>query len=264
VPGVLDASLLVGYVWADEPRANATAIVTGTDRETITREASRIAQAYWNARADFGFGARPGSIDECIMWAQQAPEACVFISDSGDNPTAGGAGDVPLFLERLLAHNVQSGVVASIADMEAVAVCQSAGVGAEVDLSLGGKLDPRTSQPLSVHGRVLHISLSQNLEVVVQVGGVKAIVTQRRRPYHYIADLQRLGIEALEHKIVAIKIGYLEPDLKRAAPLALLALSPGAVDQAIERLPFQRIQRPIYPLDKAMPWQPHPIVFPVT
>ena len=264
VSGVLDASLLVGYVWADEPRASATAIVTGTDRETITREAARIAQRYWEARADFTFGSRAGSIDECITWALEAPETCVFISDSGDNPTAGGAGDVPLFLERLLAHNVESAVVASIADDAAVAICQAAGVGAKVDLSLGGKLDPRTSQPLPVHGRVLHIEPSQNTEIVVQIGAVKAIITQRRRPYHFIADFQRVGIEPLQHKIVVVKIGYLEPDLKRAAPLALLALSPGAVDQAIERLPFQRIQRPIYPLDKDMTWEPHPTVFPVS
>ncbi len=262
VSGVLDASLLVGYVWADEPRASATAIVTGTDREAITREATRIAQRYWDVRTEFDFGVRTGSIDECIEWALAAPESCAFISDSGDNPTAGGAGDTPVFLERLIAHHVESAVVASIADLEGVAICEAAGVGAEVELTLGGKLDPRTSQPLPVRGRVLNIVPSANTEVVLQVDGVKVIVTQRRRPYHFIADMQRLGVEPLEHKIVVVKIGYLEPDLKRAAPLALLALSPGAVDQAIERLPFQRIQRPIYPLDKEMIWQPQPIVFP--
>ena len=31
VPGILDASLWVGYVWADEPRSSATVVVTGTD-----------------------------------------------------------------------------------------------------------------------------------------------------------------------------------------------------------------------------------------
>ncbi len=261
LPEVWDASLLVGYVWADEPRASATTIVTGTERETITREAARIAQRYWDVRAQFDFGVRTGSIDECISWALEAPQSPVFISDSGDNPTAGGAGDTPVFLGRLLANKVESAVVASIADWEAVAICQQAGAGAEVDLSLGGKLDARTSPPLPVHGKIINITEGQNTEVVLQIGGIKVIITQRRRPYHFIADLQRLGIEPLEYKIVVVKIGYLEPDLKRAAPLALLALSPGAVDQAIERLPFQRIQRPIYPLDKDMTWQPHPVIF---
>jgi microcystin degradation protein MlrC len=31
---------------------------------------------------------------------------------------------------------------------------------------------------------------------------------------------------------------------------ALLALSPGAVNQDIENLPFKRIQRPMFPMDK--------------
>lgn len=261
IAGVLDASLLVGYVWADEPRASATAIVTGTDREAITREAARIAQRYWEARAQFDFGVRTGSVSECIEWALAAPESCVFISDSGDNPTAGGVGDTPVVLADLLAHKVESAVVASIADQQAVAICRAAGVNAEVELSLGGKLDPRTSPPLPVKGRVLHIEPSQNTEVVVQIDGVKAIITERRRPYHFIADIEKLGVDPLAHKIVVIKIGYLEPDLKRAAPTALLALSPGAVDQAIERIPFQRVQRPLFPLDREMTWQPEPVVF---
>ncbi len=260
IPGVLDASLLVGYVWADEPRASATVIVTGTDAETITHEAARIAQRYWDVRAEFDFGVRAGSIDECIEWALAAPESTVFISDSGDNPTAGGVGDTPLVLGRLLAHGVQSAVVASIADQAAVALCQTAGIGADVELSLGGKLDSLNSKPLLIHGRVLNVVPSQNTEIVVQVEGVKVIVTERRRPYHFIADLQRLGVEPLQHKIVVVKIGYLEPDLKRAAPLALLALSPGAVDQAIERIHYRRIQRPVYPLDKDMTWKPTPLV----
>lgn len=261
VPGVLDASLLVGYAWADEPRAAATAIVTGTDREAITREAARIAQRYWDARAQFDFGVPTGSIDECIEQALQRPEPTVFISDSGDNPTAGGPCDVPLFLERLLAHHVESAFLACIVDEAAVAECIAAGEGAELDLSLGGKLDPRTSAPLPVRARVLQITPSENTEVLLQIGGVKVIVVQRRRPYHFIADMQRTGADPMQHKIVVIKIGYLEPDLKRNAPYALLALSPGAVDQAIERLPFRRVQRPLFPLDRDMDWTPNPIVF---
>jgi len=32
----------------------------------------------------------------------------------------------------------------------------------------------------------------------------------------------------------------------------LLAITPGGVDQNIERLPYHRIQRPMFPLDKEM------------
>jgi microcystin degradation protein MlrC len=130
-----------------------------------------------------------------------------------------------------------------------------------VDLSLGGKLDPVNGKPLNVSGVVERIetfdwrSGLSNRQAVVRVGGVLVIVTERRTPFHYEADFQRLGIEPTEHQIVAVKIGYLVPDLKRMARTALLAFSPGAVDQFITRLPFKRIERPKYPLDPEMTWQ---------
>ncbi|MFN8473790.1 MAG: M81 family metallopeptidase [Anaerolineae bacterium] len=260
-PGVIDASILVGYAWADEPRAAATTIVTGTDRDTLVAEAARLARVYWEARREFDFGVRHGSIDDCITWALAAPAASVFISDSGDNPTAGGAGDVPLFLKALVDRGAESALVAGLADAPAVDACLGAGVGAEVDVALGGKLDPRTSEPVPVRARVLNIVESENTEVLLGIGGVKAIISRRRRPYHFIRDMQHVGAEPLAHKIVVVKIGYLEPDLKRNAPLNFLALSPGAVDQDLVRLPYQRIARPIFPLDSEMAWSPEPVVF---
>jgi microcystin degradation protein MlrC len=124
---------------------------------------------------------------------------------------------------------------------------------------LGGKLDPLHGRPLPVTGRVIHLKEQDEVGgavAVLQSGGVKVIITERRKPFHYIAEFEKLGINPLAHKIVVIKIGYLVPDLKRAAPKALLALSPGAVNQDIPNLPFQRIQRPMYPLDPDMVWLP--------
>ncbi len=255
--GILDASIFVGYVWADEPRASATVIVTGTDETVNKREAARLGQIYWEARHGFNFGVPTGSIDECIEMALATEEDCVFISDSGDNPTAGGVGDVPAFLERLLAHDVPSAVMASIVDATAVSECQAAGLNNTVTVSLGGKLDPVHGRPLTVTGRVIHFQEKDNVGgdiAVLQSGGVKVIITQRRKPFHFVAEFEKLGIDPLAHKMVVVKIGYLVPDLKRAAPKALLALSPGAVNQDIPSLTYQRIQRPMFPLDEDMEW----------
>jgi microcystin degradation protein MlrC len=232
-------------------------IVTGRDEAVNRREAARLGQLYWQARHQFNFGVPAGTIDECIEMALAAEETCVFISDSGDNPTAGGVGDVPTFLERLLAHDVPSAVVASIVDAPAVAYCHSVGVNNTITLSLGGKLDPVHGRPLTVTGHVIHLKEEDEVGgaiAVLQSGGVKVIISERRKPFHFIAEFEKLGVDPLAHKIVVIKIGYLVPDLKRAAPKALLALSPGAVNQDIPSLPFHRIQRPMFPLDPDMVW----------
>ena len=149
---VMDSSLLVGFTWADESRSHAAALAFGLDEDAVWQAARQLAQAYWDARHDFDFGMPTGSVDECIDIALRSATSPVFISDSGDNVTAGAAGDVPYVLEQLLAKSVSKVVYASLADAAAVEACFAAGAGAVVDLSLGGKLDPVHGKPLRVKG----------------------------------------------------------------------------------------------------------------
>ena len=267
VPGVLDASLWVGYVWADEPRSAATAVVTGTDEAAIRAEAEKIARRYWEARHAFDFVAPAGSADWCIARAAalaEAGERAIFISDSGDNPTAGGVGDVAYFLERLLAHasfasGERTAIYASIPDAAAVAACLAVGVGGEVTASLGGKLDTKHGRPVTVRGVVTSVLRDDAVGgdiAVIRSGGVSTIVTSRRKPYHYVRDMLALGLDPAAQDVTAVKIGYLVPDLRAAARHALLALTPGAVNQDITGLRYERVQRPIFPLDAQMVWEP--------
>jgi len=71
--------------------------------------------------------------------------------------TAGGAGDIPTFIQRLLARPTlaqgqRSVIYASIPDAVAAAACKAAGVGGEVSVALGGKLDPIHAAPLPLQG----------------------------------------------------------------------------------------------------------------
>jgi len=248
LPGVLDAAIWVGYAWADEPRCQAAIVVTGDDRSVIEAQAARLAQAYWDARHDFAFVAPTGSLGECVAQALASPARPFFISDSGDNPTAGGAGDVPYLLDRLLRRgSFRSAIYAAITDPAAVRACTS--VGSEVEVSLGGRLDPRYGQPLRVTGRVLALV---DDDAVLACGGVRVIVTSRRKPFHRIADFSRLGLDPTTADLVVVKIGYLEPELYAMRADWIMALTPGGVDQDIEHLPYKRIQRPMFPMDKDM------------
>jgi microcystin degradation protein MlrC len=67
-PGILDVSLLVGYVWADEPRATACAVVTGTAPAAQEKMAISLAQQYWDARK--GVSIRYG--DRHDQWVHRA------------------------------------------------------------------------------------------------------------------------------------------------------------------------------------------------
>ncbi len=262
---LLDASILIGYVWADEPRATGSVVAVGVDEARTRAAAADLAQKFWAVREQFQFGVTAGSVDECIQLARQVPAKPVVISDSGDNPTAGGAGDIPFVLERLLALGAEAALVAGIADEEAVHVCAQAGVGATIPLALGGKLDPIHGQPLRVNGTVLSLhtvpwpahaqpgtTTMPNRVAVVNVQGVDVVITERRTPFHRLADFTNLDLDPTQYQIVVVKMGYLVPEVDQLARRALLALSPGAVNQDIEHLPYKRIQRPMFPIDKTM------------
>ncbi len=270
LPGVWDASLWVGYAWADQTRSMASAVATGTDADAVRQVAEAIARRYWEARAEFRFIAPAGSARWCLDEAVQRGQKAVFLSDAGDNPTAGAAGDVPGTLKDLLEHpafckeGAADAIFASIPDPAAVAACFEAGAGASVSLALGGKLDPVHGKPLEVHGIVVHLrngDPTSGHQAVVQVGRVEIILTEKRTPFHRRNDFLALGLEPLERAVTIVKIGYLEPELKAMASHHLLVLSAGGVPPLLTEIQYRHLRRPVFPMDELFDWQPEARVF---
>lgn len=258
-PGIWDAALMVGYVWADEPRVTAAAIMTGTDRPAMEKAATALAQAYWDARESFVFGTKVGSIAECVDWAMASPTHPVVLADSGDNPTAGGAGDRADVLAALLAADAKNVIFAGIADRPATDAAYAAGTGATITVKIGATIDRAGSVPVEVRANVvflLETGDSPERQAVLEIAGVTLVMTARRRPFHDMADFTRLGLDPLAAGIVVVKSGYLAPEMASIANPSLMALSPGIVDQAVERLPRARTRRPTYPFDTEFSFTP--------
>lgn len=250
--GIWDASLMVGYVWADEPRATAAAVMTGTDRAAMEKAAIDLAQAYWDTRNDFVFGSKTGTIAECVDWALASTTQPVLLADSGDNPTAGGVGDRAEVLAALIEAKAEGVLVVGIADKPATEKAYAAGVGATIYMSIGATLFPGGSTPVVVDAKVMMLDPTANpadRQAVLRIGGIDLVVAARRRPYHDIANFTALGLDPKTAKIVVVKSGYLSPELAPLANPSLMALSPGVVDQFVERLPRLRYDHKIFPGD---------------
>ena len=256
--GVIDAAIWIGYAWADEPRCRAAVVVSGTDPEVIAARAGQLAGQWWRSRGEFDFSTRAMDADAAVAEALGSAKRPFFVSDSGDNPTAGGSGDVAFMLGRLLARpelasGEASAIWASVVDPAAVASCVEAGVGSVVDVEVGGFLGWGGSVRLS--GVVAAVRRGDPVGgdiAVVRCGGVSAVVTSRRKPYHFVSDFLELGLDPAGVDVTVVKIGYLVPDLFDAAAGWVLALTPGGVDQDIARLGHSGVERPMYPLDVAM------------
>ena len=256
--GIVDAAIWVGYAWADEPRCHASVVVTGGDEAATTAAAEELGRAFWAAREEFGFVGPPGTLDEGIAAGLASVGKPYLVSDSGDNPGAGGTGDVTWTLHQLLAKPELTGadapvtLCASVFDAEAIAELRNHQVGDRVSLEVGARVDCGPSGPVRIDG-VLHSLHEGDPDAggiaVIRVGGLHAIVTEHRKDFHGTSDFEAIGLDPGTAQIIVTKIGYLEPELYAVQRGWTLALTPGGVDQDLQRLGHRRIQRPMFPFD---------------
>jgi len=259
--GVIDAAIWIGYAWADEPRNHAVVMVTGDDKKAVSQGAEGLANRFWEVRNDFEFVAPTADLETSLSYALKSDKKPYIISDMGDNPTAGGAGDVTWTLHELLknkAFQKSSGpelIYASIPGPEMIEAALKAGINNPVSAKVGAQVDNRYAPPVLLNGIVVaihHGDVHAETEVVVRVGSINVIVTKKRKPYHREKDFTQLGLNPRQTDILVVKIGYLVPELYNMRGDWIMALTPGGVDQDLERLNYKRIKRPMFPLDQDM------------
>lgn len=259
--GIVDAAIWIGYAWADEPRNHAVVMVTGDDKEKVITTAEDLANSFWKVRSEFEFVAPTATLEESLNRAIASDKHPFIISDMGDNPTAGGAGDVTWTLNKILSRpeftsaNGPSLIYASIPGPEFVEKAIKLGVGKKIKAYAGAIIDSRYSPPVELSGTIeaiVHGDVHAETEIVVKVGSVFVIVTKKRKPYHHEIDFTKLGLNPREVDILVVKIGYLVPELYDMRKDWIMAQTPGGVDQDLERLNYKRIKRPMFPLDKNM------------
>ncbi len=256
--GIIDAGIWMGYPWADEPRNHAVIMAVGDVQQEVGRVAHQLAKHMWEVRNEFEFVAPTTTLDDALQKAINSDVRPFFISDTGDNPTAGGAGDVTWTLNQLLKYPAFQNeiaprvVYASIPGPHLIEKASQSKIGDSITGLVGALVDDRYAPPLELKGTLLAYKEGDahaEIEIVIRVGHIDVIVTKKRKPYHYIKDFSDLNIDIASTGIVMVKIGYLVPELYNAQKGWLMALTPGGVDQDLKRLDYKRISRPMHPID---------------
>ncbi|GAA1725469.1 M81 family metallopeptidase [Brachybacterium phenoliresistens] len=264
--GVTDVSIWIGFAWADQPRCKAAVLAFGDDADAVDAAALELATAVWQARHDFEFVAPTGTFEECLDRAVASTARPFWISDSGDNPGAGGADDTTYCLSRLLAREeIRAGEVSalmvSLVDPGSAGLATELGVGGRGDFTVGGRIDARDPGPVALRAEVTALDdapgTGRAAALRVLDGdtptGLTVVVTARRSQWASHEMFARLGMSMTGFDIVTVKMGYLEPDQYESAADWLLALTPGGVDQDLVRLGHARIDRPMIPFDAEIP-----------
>ena len=259
VDGILDASLMVGYVWADVSRATAAAVVSGYDQDAVQQEVEKLAQSYFDARADFAFGPITGTLEDMLSHAQSCGTSPVVLTDSGDNPGGGGVGDRACVLRHFDHNNVRNAIVIGIADAPATALCFQLGEGAETGIWIGATLDPARSKPWNGNVKVERLGKDNkrgNRLALLNCNGLRIVISDKRFTFHEPENVASLGLDLSKEELIVIKCGYISPAMAEIANPNLMALTDGAVNQDIEALENLNRPQPTYPFQKEFEYRP--------
>jgi microcystin degradation protein MlrC len=148
-PGVLSVSLGHGFPWGDVPEAGARLwVVTDNDPALARRLADELGREFWDLRE--AIGAATVGVDQALDDALALGAGPVVLADTADNPGGGAPGDSTFILRRLVDRQVANAVAGAFWDLGAVQICKDAGVGAELDLRVGGKCGPVSGMPVDL------------------------------------------------------------------------------------------------------------------
>jgi microcystin degradation protein MlrC len=269
---VLAATLFTVQPWLDiDEFGFASVVVTNHDPELAQRVATELAQSAWDERAAF-FETKLVPPADAIERALAVPSGPVVMAEVADGNGAGSPGDATAVIAALLEVGPPKTVLATMHDGEAARAAFDAGVGAEVDLMVGGKLDHIYNQPIRYTGVVefagpasfkfggggyTGLPMDMGLTAVVRHEGLHLVITSNScftiDPEIYRA----VGLDPLNAQIVIVKsAGQFRSGYSDIASEIILLDSPGMSSDRLETYDFTRVPRPLYPLDAATEFTP--------
>jgi microcystin degradation protein MlrC len=268
--GVLNVMIAGGFPFADVPQTGLGIVVT-TDGDQLQADelAGRLAALAWNRRHEFLVQA--ANIEEAVHHAMSAARGPVVLADLGDSPGAGAPGDGTGLLWALLDLGARNAALALITDPDAVEQIARAGVGEQVRIDLGGKIDRRHGYPVEVEARVERITdgryhrggpVGGGLEVdlgrtaVISARGrhegtTEIIVCERRAEPDNLALFRSLGIEPTRKRMIVVKSNVqFRAVFDAIASEVIEVATPGVTTPDFGFFAFQHVHRPIFPLDE--------------
>ena len=268
-PRVLQASNYPMQPWLDVAEGGwSTVVVTDNDPTLAESLADELADLAWSLRAEFQKkDAVP--IDDAVRMADQAASGLVVLSDTGDTVFGGSSGDSNLILESILRLGIHSPVLMPLIEPETVATLVAAGEGAKVTLAVGGHSAPKFFKPLMVTGTVGRIhrgmvplrnyyqaEIDMGCTVVFQVGPVTMLVSEYRGVAGNLPDVYEfMGIDPRQYKMAVLKTASNFQYFAALSSKVIRVDTTGPGQSDVLSLPWERLPRPVYPLDPLADWR---------
>lgn len=265
-PRILCCSYHIGYLRHDSAKCGAAIIVVpyNPENESYARQkAQEIYDFVWARHRDFHFTGYADEPEQALQAMMDTKGGPVFLTDSGDNVTAGAQGMNTYVLRQLLAlkdFRDKNILVAGIQDKGLYdKVLSQKKSGDRVSFEIGAAKS-ELSAKTAVSGEILSfgelhhhyhneavvgVCCSVRLDDVPVTLVVEDFPVSFAEKYQY--DCANIDMEA--YNFFVVKQGYLYPELKARAKRYVMSLTDGTTMQRTERLNYKTVRRPVWPLD---------------
>lgn len=265
LPGLLngDASVLglsfaCGFALADIEHAGASVVAYGETQEATDQAADAMITAVNANEAGFGGPIYP-AVEVVELAKRQSVRASkpIVIADTQDNPGGGGPGDTTGMLRALVEGGATGAVLAMLIDPVSAEKAHSAGEGAQVTLSLGGREFPG-DEPYVRDCIVVALGdgvftgtgpmwggarFQLGKMALVETGGVKVILASKAMQAGDTAMIRHLGLEPSDLPILVLKSSvHFRADFQPLAEDVLVGAAPGPVYADPAKLTFTRLR----------------------
>ncbi|MEM7276268.1 MAG: MlrC C-terminal domain-containing protein, partial [Actinomycetota bacterium] len=240
------------------------------------RTAKRLAADLWSERDGFLTESIPPPV--AVELAIRAAErgGPVVINETSDNPGGGTPGDGTHLLRAMIDAGLDDAACFGfLFDHRAAAAANEAGVGATIDVALGGHHDDLHGETIEttayvkaltdgrlvltspmVAGTRANFGPSARLQIGGR-GGLDVIVTSRRRQTLDPEIFVLHGIDVTTRKIVALKSSqHFRAGFRDLASEIITADGPGLTTLDVTVFEHERAPGPHWPHDPAMSWHP--------
>jgi microcystin degradation protein MlrC len=257
--GVLSVSLGHGFPWGDVADCGARLwVVTDNDLPKAEALAKQLDREFRDLRMQTYDP--PLSIDAALAEAQAAPQGPVVLADIGDNAGGGAMSDSTFVLRAMVDANIDNAAIGLFWDLGAVALCQSAGVGAQITLRIGGKCGPLSGDPVDVpvtvraivenHGQMglgAHRPLGTGVWVRT-AGGIDIALNTLRSQVMSRECFEKLGITLSDKQMIVVKSSqHFHADFAPIASKVLYIGTPGSTSQAFAEMTFSKRDNHFWP-----------------
>ena len=257
--GILTISIAHGFPWGDSPDLGTRVlVVTDGDGAKADTLCQSIGDEIIARRAEY---APPfPEADDAISRGLASNHMSVVLADSADNPGGGAGGDSTFILARLLARKVDNAVIGPFWDPVAVGYCMQAGVGATLEIRVGGKVSRFSGNPLDVRAEVLAVkrdAMQDGLSgtraplgdvALVKIDGVRVVLNTFRTQAFGTDLFTQFGIDLTDTKLIVVKSSqHFQAKFGPIASEVIYVETPGVVTANFTALPFKRARTTIWP-----------------